>query len=52
MDAITKKNARRLVTLLRSEGPMSRVQIAAALQVQPSTITRLANELLDQKVLS
>lgn len=51
MDAITKKNARRLVTLLRSEGPMSRVQIAAALQVQPSTITRLANELLDQGIV-
>lgn len=52
MDAITKPSARRLITLLRSEGPMSRVQIASALNVQPSTVTRLVNELFEQGILS
>lgn len=51
MNAITKQSARRLVTLLRSEGPMSRVQIASALSVQPSTVTRLVNELFEQGIL-
>lgn len=52
MNAITKQSARRLVTLLRSEGPMSRVQIASALNVRPSTVTRLVNELFDQGILA
>lgn len=52
MNTLTKPSARRLVTLLRSEGPMSRVQIASALNVRPSTVTRLVNELFAQGILS
>lgn len=46
------QTAKRLVTLLRSEGAMSRVQIASALNVQPSTITRLVNDLFKKGLLS
>lgn len=51
MNAITKHSERRLVTLLRSEGPLSRVQIAALLNVQPSTVTRLVNDLFERDIL-
>ena len=52
MSAIIKNSARRLVTLLRSEGPLSRYEIASALNVQPSTVSRLVHELLEQDILA
>lgn len=52
METITTPRARRLITLLRSEGPMSRTDIAAALNVRPSTVTRLVNDLFETGILS
>ncbi|MFV0335710.1 MAG: ROK family protein [Tropicimonas sp.] len=52
MSALTKQNSRRLITLLRSTGPMTRVDIASALNVRPSTVTRLVSELLDGGILT
>lgn len=51
MNVITKQSERRLVTLLRSQGPMSRLQIAGLLNVQPSTVTRLVSDLFDRDIL-
>ncbi|MCF8516668.1 MAG: ROK family transcriptional regulator [Rhodobacteraceae bacterium] len=52
MGPVIRNSARRLVTLLRSEGPMSRFQIASLLNVQPSTVTRLVQEMLEQGILA
>lgn len=52
MAPVIRSSARRLVTILRSAGPMSRSRIAMALNVQPSTVTRLVKEMLDQGILS
>lgn len=52
MTALAKQSSRRLITLLRSAGPMARVDIASALNVRPSTVTRLVNELLDGGILT
>lgn len=52
MAPVIRSSARRLVTLLRSEGPMSRFQIASLMNVQPSTVTRLVQEMLEQGILA
>jgi len=51
MNTITKQNERRLVTLLRSKGPITRMQISELLSVQPSTVTRLVNDLFMRDIL-
>lgn len=51
MTLITSATGRRLVTLLRARGALSRTQLGAALNVQPSTITRLVDQLLAQGLL-
>ena len=52
MNAIITPSARRLVTLLRSTGSMSRMQLASALNVQPSIVTRLVNDLIERDILA
>lgn len=47
MNTLQKPSARRLIQLLRSQGPVSRLKLADLLDVQPSTVTRIVNQLLD-----
>jgi predicted NBD/HSP70 family sugar kinase len=43
-----KLNARRIVALVRSNGSLSRTQLAQMLGVMPSTVTRLVTDLIQQ----
>lgn len=47
LNTLQKPSARRLIQLLRSQGPVSRLKLADLLDVQPSTVTRIVNQLLD-----
>jgi predicted NBD/HSP70 family sugar kinase len=45
-------NARRLLAVLRAQGPQSRADLARSLDVTPSTVTRLAGALIDTGLLN
>lgn len=47
LNTLQKPSARRIIRLLRSQGPVSRLKLADLLDVQPSTVTRIVNQLLD-----
>ncbi|MCV0425080.1 MAG: ROK family transcriptional regulator [Roseibium sp.] len=51
MNTLQKPSARRLIQLLRAQGPISRLKLADLLDVQPSTVTRIVNQLLDDGLL-
>lgn len=51
-DILQKFNARRIIVLIRTHGPLSRLQLTQMLGVTPSTVTRLVNQMMDINLLT
>lgn len=51
-ETVKKLNTKRIITLIRSNGSMSRARITEKLGVTPSTVTRLTNQMLEDGLLS
>lgn len=51
MAILNNPNARRLMMLLRANGPMQRLEISKAMGVQPSTVTRIVSQMLDSDIV-
>lgn len=47
MRFLNKPSVQELITLLRTEGPLQRLEIAKKMKVQPSTVTRIVSQLLE-----
>lgn len=48
---LQKFNARRIISLIRTHGLLSRIQLTEMLSVAPSTVTRLVNQLMENNLL-
>jgi len=51
MNFLNKPRVQELITLLRTEGPLQRLEIARKMMVQPSTVTRIVNQMLDHGLI-
>lgn len=47
MNFLDKPSVQELITLLRTDGPLQRNDIAKKMKVQPSTVTRIVNQLME-----